>query len=203
MLVLNKRNDTAQQWIVNLAGSAQAFARPLVSQAHHGSGQGFYSVIQLILLHKNKVSVLSFNCFNSALAWDYTRVYWIISTSFKVSKPKIQEMWEHCGRFAWATDSMWGHIYRLCDSLASTKEVLEDVFGAAADFQRANKNPFKTGTIEKLHHAQSYWVRLDSSQWPKLRPNSHDFVTTRAAPHKGMWTLVHSLLPQKFQKGIG
>lgn len=65
---------------------------------------------------------------------------------------------------------MWDHIYRLADMLASTKECVEDTFGAGVDMGRGNKNPFSAGTIDRLHHLQSFWVRLDSSEWPKVRP---------------------------------
>lgn len=73
---------------------------------------------------------------------------------------------------------MWDHIYRLADMLASTKECVEDTFGAGVDMGRGNKNPFSAGTIDRLHHLQSFWVRLDSSEWPKVRPVANDFAET-------------------------
>lgn len=77
---------------------------------------------------------------------------------------------------------MWAHVYRLADMLASTKECIEDVFGTGVDLQRSNKNPWKVGTVEKLHHLQSYWVRLDRHEWGKMRCSANDFSETMGAP---------------------
>lgn len=77
---------------------------------------------------------------------------------------------------------MFGHCYRLADMLPSTKECIEDLFGAGVDLQRSNKNPWKAGTIDTLHHLQSFWVRLDRDQWPKLQVTPQDFTNTRGTP---------------------
>ena len=90
----------------------------------------------------------------------------------------LQEFWLHCKKFEWTTECMFQHCYRLADSLASSKECVEDLFGAGVDLQRTNKNPWKTGTVEKLHHLQSHWIRLDRDQWPKVRLRQHDFAET-------------------------
>ena len=55
-----------------------------------------------------------------------------------------QELWDHCKHHKWVLESMFSHVYRLTDGPCSTKEVIEDLFGHAADARRHNKNPFKT-----------------------------------------------------------
>lgn len=77
---------------------------------------------------------------------------------------------------------MFGRCYRLVDMLPSTKEFIEDLFGAGVDAQRSNKNPFKAATIDKLHHMQSFWVWLDRGQWPKIQATPQDSTKTRGAP---------------------
>ena len=77
---------------------------------------------------------------------------------------------------------MFSHCHRLADMLPSTKELIEDLFGAGVDLQRSNKNPWKTGNVDKLHHLQSYWVRLDGDHWPKVKLQSADFTETRNTP---------------------
>ena len=74
---------------------------------------------------------------------------------------------------------MFDHVYRLSDTLASTKECIEDLFGAGTDLRRSNKNPWKCATVERLHHLASYWVRLRGDSWPKLKVCIGDFTQTR------------------------
>ena len=91
----------------------------------------------------------------------------------------IQEMWDHCAANAWSIHAMFDHVYRLSDTLASTKECIEDLFGAGSDLRRTNKNPWKCSTVERLHHLASYWTRLKESSWPKLKICMGDFTSTR------------------------
>lgn len=102
----------------------------------------------------------------------------------KPQNDSVEDLWSHCERFDWRTESMFAHIYRLADMLPSTKECVEDIFGAGVDLQRSNKNPWKVGTVEKLHFVQSHWVRLNRDEWPKLRPQTSDFAETRNHVHR-------------------
>ena len=94
----------------------------------------------------------------------------------------MQEFWAHAGRFNWQIGAFWGHIYRLSDMISSTKELIEDLFGIGVDMQRYNRNPWKASSVEKLHHLQSFWPRLDGTEWPKLSTTHQDFVSTRGSP---------------------
>ena len=93
-----------------------------------------------------------------------------------------QEFWEHATQHQWDLSAIHGHCYRLGDTLASTKELIEDNFGHGADSKRSNKNPFKSLAPEKFHLNSSLWGRLDSEQWPKLGTLLGDWATTKKEP---------------------
>ena len=93
-------------------------------------------------------------------------------------------MWDHCATHEWSIHAMFDHVYRLSDTLASTKECIEDLFGAGSDLRRSNKNPWKCSSVERIHHVSSYWSRLPESSWPKLKIYTGDFTSTRKEQFK-------------------
>lgn len=92
-----------------------------------------------------------------------------------------EEMWEHAEQHQWSIDSIFAHCFRLGDTLCSTKELIEDAFGHAADAKRANKNPLKSLAPERFHLNTSLWGRLDRDEWPKLGTELDDFGSTKGS----------------------
>ncbi len=90
-------------------------------------------------------------------------------------------MWAHAKRFEWDIRSVYSHIYRLGDTLASSKESVEDLFGKGADMKRINKNPFKAGTLERFHFNNSHWIRLP---WEKVNITRDDVVAVQHQPRR-------------------
>ena len=93
-------------------------------------------------------------------------------------------MWEHGQKFDWDIHSIYAHIYRLGDTLASSKEGVEDLFGKGADLKRSNKNPFRAGSLERFHFQNSYWVRLPGDAYPKVSILKEDMAHVQNQPRR-------------------
>lgn len=96
----------------------------------------------------------------------------------------VQEMWEHAKAFGWDFTSIYSHVFRLADTLCSSKEVCEDLLGRASDLKRSNKNPFKAGGMERFHFQNSYWVRLPKEQWDMVTVHRNDVVAVQHQPRR-------------------
>ena len=98
--------------------------------------------------------------------------------------PFVKELWEHAKRWNWDYAAIHAHIFRLCDSLVSSKECVEDLFGKGADLKRSNKNPFKAGSTERFHFNNSHWIRLPGDEWPKMMIERDDVTTVQNQPRR-------------------
>ena len=105
-------------------------------------------------------------------------------TCFQWLRTDLQELWQHAERFGWNIAAIHSHIYRLADTLCSSKETVEDLFGKGADMKRQNKNPFKAGSVERFHFNNSHWIRLPDDAWPKMQIQRDDVIAVQHQPRR-------------------
>eukprot|EP00435_Cladocopium_sp_Y103_P017536 s1187_g4.t1 len=90
----------------------------------------------------------------------------------------ISEAFQHLEAQNWHPDALYGHAHFLFDTLQSSKEVAEDVFGYGADRKRANKNPFQSNTVERFWQSSLERLRLPNEEWTRVLPNEQDYEAT-------------------------
>ena len=86
-----------------------------------------------------------------------------------------QDLWAHMENHSWDVSCCYAHLFRVADTLVSTKETLEDVIGRLSDFKRDNKNPFKALSLERGHFLSTAHMQI-SEEWPLLRTTTADLM---------------------------
>ena len=94
----------------------------------------------------------------------------------------LQEAFRHLEAHRWHPDALYGHAYFLFDTLQSSKEVAEDVFGYGSDRKRSNKNPFLSNTVERFWESSLMRIRLPQEEWTPVTPQEEDYEATWSDP---------------------
>ena len=116
------------------------------------------------------------------LTWQKTPLHLIGVYRIPRLPPLVQELWDHADKHDWNIKAIHGHVFRLGDTLCSTKELVEDTFGHSADAKRQNKNPMKCLAPERFHLLTSLKGRLDPREWPTLATVLDDWASTKSQP---------------------
>ena len=108
----------------------------------------------------------------------------------------FQELWQHGKKFNWKLQSLWGHLFRISDTLGSTKECLEDILGKLGDYKRENKNPFKCLSLERGHTLSLHHLQWGGEEWPTVRVTPSDLMDKSCtAKYKGRGKFVAATSP--------
>lgn len=68
--------------------------------------------------------------------------------------------------FSWQLDALYGHVYRLFDTIVSTKEPLEDSFSTIANKIRSQNKNYRTSTLERLWFIMTMSPRMNREEFP-------------------------------------
>eukprot|EP00435_Cladocopium_sp_Y103_P035031 s1250_g9.t1 len=66
----------------------------------------------------------------------YMCLSWLLVRSLDTTLTTLEELWQHGKQWGWDYTALHAHIFRLADSLVSSKESVEDLFGKGADLKR-------------------------------------------------------------------
>ena len=77
----------------------------------------------------------------------------------------VQELWQHAEFWGWTFDAVHGHIYRLTDTLASTKEVLEDRFGFLGDHAARDAKFIQQASPERMFFYTTASCNLNKAEF--------------------------------------
>ncbi|CAE7487371.1 HMCN1 [Symbiodinium sp. CCMP2592] len=94
-----------------------------------------------------------------------------------------EEYWDHAVKFDFDPPSLWDHTYRMFDTLCSTKEPLEDVFGSLAS-EFADESNQSQITLPRVFFLSSLLPRWETEEFPPVRLHLQDLQNREVRKRK-------------------